>query len=107
MTKGHALNNNIKKQLKNYQNIEAMLDDIPPQLWDFFLPEDPNDLYKLELKIIALKKTEHERKQVMAIQNRYGFPLRPNVTLHEVIVKVKILRLKLERQNRPRKDFDN
>jgi hypothetical protein len=83
-----------------------MLDDIPPQLWNIFLPENLDDLYKLELNIARLKKTEHERKQAMAIQRRHGFPVRPNAPLREVMVKAKIHRLRQIKQYKKSDKFD-
>ena len=92
------MNYDIEKDFKDYPNVRRMLEKLPHDIWGFFLPKNHNDLYKVELKIISQKISERERNLVMALQRRYGFPVRPNASLREVNIKVKIHRMKLKRQ---------
>lgn len=81
---------NIGKVLKSYHNVQLMLESIPEELWDLFLPDDESDLAMLEADILAQRKRDLERDKVMAIQKLCGFPLRPNEPVHEVTAKARI-----------------
>lgn len=82
------------RALKSYRNIQVMLKGIPRQVWHIFLPESKHDLVALERNIIALKCREADREKVITIQKMCGFPLRPNVPLHEAMARLKIHELK-------------
>jgi len=84
----------IDKTLALFPSVRHMLEAIPQDLWDIFLPETDSDLAMLEADVIAQQKRDLERSKVMAVQKLCGFPLRPNEPLLEVIARAKIKGMK-------------
>lgn len=72
-------------QIKDdYPNVWLMLQRVPSDLWDLFLPTSPDELPCLENNILMFMGREAEREQVMAIQRLCGFDLEPNASLGEM-----------------------
>jgi hypothetical protein len=92
----------VDKALRSYINIREMLKGLPRELWSIFLPDSPKDLPWLETAIIAFKRRELEREQVISIQKLCGFPLRPNASLREtnIMARIEGLRNKLRQRNK-------
>lgn len=88
------MNKEIEKVLPSYYNVQHMLESIPRNAWDLFLPEDEGSLAMLEADILAQKKRDIEREKVMAIQKLCNFPLRPNESFQEVAARARIQGLK-------------
>jgi len=101
----------VEKALKPYHNIRMMLDSIPRNAWDIFLPENEAQLAVLESNILFFRRRQKEREQVMGIQQLCGFPLRPNESLREVNIKARLAGKKKEklrkRYNEDRGRSDN
>jgi hypothetical protein len=84
----------VNKALKSYHNIKQMLNGIPAELWDIFLPAHEKDLSTLETGILTFRTRAAEREKVIAMQRLLGFPLRPNSSLRETRIKARIEGLK-------------
>lgn len=84
----------IEKALKTCHRIKAMLDEIPRELWDIFLPDSVDDIKFMEKSIRKFKTREAERKKVISLQQTNGLPLRPNNSLRETKIKIRIKALK-------------
>jgi len=67
-----------------------MLESIPHNAWDLFLPDNEGDLAMLEADILGQRKRDIERDKVMAIQRLCKFPVRPNEPLHEVVARARL-----------------
>ena len=91
------MNQDMKKELDFFPNVKAMMEGIPEQLWDIFLPETTDELAQMETNAAAFKQRAVEREQVIAMQQLCGMPLRPNAELREVRIKAKIQGLRHER----------
>lgn len=94
-------------RLGSYLNVRMMLESIPRNAWDVFLPDNEGDLAMLEADILGQKKRDIERDKVMAIQRLCKFPVRPNESLHDVVARARLQGLKNSkllddyRQDRP------
>ena len=84
----------VRKYLSHYPNVRGMIEDIPEQLWDVFLPESEGDLPDMEANVMAFKKRSNEREQAMALQKLCGLEFRPNEELNVTEAKVRIQGLK-------------
>lgn len=71
-----------------------MLEGIPKDLIDLFTPDDEDGLVQLEINIVKWLARAQERVKVMQLQKHHGLPLRPNQSLRDVIIRLKILELK-------------
>jgi hypothetical protein len=95
----------VNKALKSYHNIQQMLNGIPAQLWDIFLPDNEEDLSRLETSILSFRARAEERNKVIAMQRLLGFPLRPNESLRKTQIRARIAgmqkdKLRKKRNNR-------
>lgn len=84
----------ILERLASYHNVRLMLESIPRNAWDVFLPDNEGDLAMLEADILAQKKRDVERTKVMAIQRLCKLPMRPNASLYDVVAQARIQGLK-------------
>lgn len=80
----------IKVALEKCKNVREMLDEIPRELWYLFIPKTVEELQATDINIKSFKKREIEREKVMALQQLYDFPLRPNNVPQEVLAKIVI-----------------
>lgn len=90
---------NMEKHIHRFPNIKSMLSNIRPELWYIFLPERLNKLLDFEMKILSFKIKQRERNQVMSLQRRYGFSVRPNETLRAMRIKIKIKQRKNDKKS--------
>lgn len=81
-------------------HVVKMLEGIPEDLKDLFTPTTEEELAQLEINIVKWRARVQERQKVMQLQGRYGLPLRPNQTLRDVAIRLKILELKKKRQSK-------
>ena len=81
-----------------------MLDDIPRELWYLFIPKTIEELKATDNNVKSFKKREVEREKVMALQQLYNFPLRPNFAPQEVLAKIMIEKMK--RHKKKSQSFD-
>ena len=91
------MKNDILEKLESYQNVRHMLESIPRNAWDIFLPDNERDLAMLEADILGQKKRDIERDKVIAIQRLCKFPIRPNESLHDVVARARVQGLKNSR----------
>ena len=84
----------IEKALPSYHNVRDMLESIPRNARDLFLPDDEAGLAMLEADILAQRKRDIERDKVVAIQKLCKFPLRPNESFRDVAARARNLGLK-------------
>jgi hypothetical protein len=96
------MTDDAKKTLKSYPNLLVMLEGIPKDLRDLFLPDTDEDKAQTEANIVAFKARALDREKVMSLQRLCGFPMRPNASLREVSAKAKIQGLKMDRLRRRR-----
>ncbi len=80
----------VKKQLHRFPNVKQMLERIPEEIWDIFLPRHIAGLQTLEMRVAGFKRREHDRDQVIALQRLCGMPLRPNDSLAATKAKARI-----------------
>lgn len=82
----------MSKITNTYPNVLQMLRNIPKDLRHIFVPLGMTfqDLTFLNINISKRKAIDADRDMVMAIQRASEFPLRPNASLREVIIKSKI-----------------
>jgi hypothetical protein len=99
---------NAEKLPAHYAHIKDMLDGVPRDCWDIFMPASPKDLRALERNIIRFQVRQKVRDQVMAIQRLCELPLRPNEALGETQAHARLQGKKkgklLDRYNRNRRD---
>lgn len=84
----------ILDALPSYPNVQQMLESIPRNVWEIFLPDNEGDLAMLEADILGQKKRDLERSKVMAIQKLCRFPLRPNEPFSDVAARARLQGLK-------------
>jgi hypothetical protein len=85
-------------------HVVKMLEGIPKDLVDLFTPNDEDGLVQLEINIVRWLARVQERAKVMQLQKHYDLPLRPNQSLRDVTIRLKILELK---KNQKFKGNDN
>ncbi len=84
----------IEKYLPHYPNLQGMMENVPKQLWNIFLPSSVGGLPDMEANVMLFKKRAREREQAMALQKLCGLPFRPNEQLNITEAKVRIQELK-------------
>lgn len=87
----------IDKALQPFYNVRQMLEGIPRDIWDVFLPAAEEKLAVLESNILFFRRRAKDRDQVMSIQRLCGFPLRPNSSLRETNIKARLAGLQKEK----------
>lgn len=75
-------------------HVVKMLEGIPEDLVDLFMPNDEDALAQLEMNIVNWSVKIKARAEVIRLQKRYELPLRPNQSLRDVTIRLKILKLK-------------
>jgi len=88
------MNYDVDERLKAFPNIRTMLEGVPRDLWDIFLPTTADKLPQLETRIYDFVLGEPDREKVMSIQRLCEFPLRPNASLSETMAKARIQGMK-------------
>jgi len=76
--------------LKTAPFVQKMVKAIPEDLRDLFIPKTEDELIQLEYQLVRLGKKEDIRTQVMRLQRKFGLPLRPNMSLKDVGVRIRI-----------------
>lgn len=79
------------------QHVQKMLLDVPMDLRGLFMPTTEEDLIQLELHLARFGKTQEDRERVRHLQIQFGLLFKPNMSLSETIVRVKIAILKRAR----------
>ena len=89
-------NKHLSKNMVAYHIIK-MAEGIPDDLLDIFIPHDADGLVQLELNIVRWLARSADREKVIRLQRRENLPLRPNQSLRDVSIRLKILELKKKR----------
>jgi len=85
--------------IEKYPEIENLIKKIPSDIHALILPDSDENFEEYECVIKAQRIVEKERDYVMEIQRSYKLALRPNDSLKETMIRV---RLKLIKdKNRP------
>lgn len=79
--------------------VRKMLNDIPEDLRDLFIPTTSSDLICMEARLVRFSQWEEERNKIRELQRRFGLPFRPNMTLREIAIRVRIERLRHDREH--------
>ncbi|KKL88914.1 hypothetical protein LCGC14_1919900, partial [marine sediment metagenome] len=90
-------NNKLLKMVATFHAVK-MLEGIPKDLVDLFVPDGEDELLQLEINIIRWLARAQEREKTMKLQKHYGLPLRPNQSSRDVTIRLKILELKRKRK---------
>lgn len=85
--------------------IVKMLEGIPEDLVDLFTPNNEDELDQLEINVAKWLARSQEREKIMRLQKRYGLPLRPNQSLRDLTIRLKILELKKRRKFKDGGDY--
>ncbi|MHA1833410.1 MAG: hypothetical protein ACTSV7_05415 [Candidatus Baldrarchaeia archaeon] len=83
------------------QHVQKMLLEVPKDLRDLFTPTTEDELLQLELHLAGFSKTQADRARVCHLQNQFGLTFSPNMSLDEVIIRVRIAILKKSRAPNP------
>lgn len=86
-------------------NILRMLKGIPVDLMNIFAPNTADELVQFELNVAKFRAREKERAKVMYLQKQHKLPLRPNQSLKDVVVRVRIKQLCKEKNDSEDRGF--
>ena len=76
--------------LESAQFVKKMLKDIPKDLRNMFMPKNTKDLEELEIRLIGFASKQKERQQIMELQKRFNLDNKPNMSLRDTAIRVKI-----------------
>ncbi len=72
---------------------------IPEELWYLFLPELPDELEAFSEALKSFRLREEERNYVMELQREYDIPIRPNESVKQTMIRVRLESIR-ERKHR-------
>ena len=87
----------VNQEIERHPFVEEYLDRIPVALRDLLAP-DREHLAEFVASVKSLRLKEEERSYVMAIQQDYRIPLRPNETVKRTMIRVRLAILKRRRE---------
>ena len=87
--------------------VVKMLEGIPKDLTDLFVPDGEDALMQLEMNVVRWLARVQERRKVIKLQKRYKLPLRPNQSLRDVTIRLKILEMRKRKQEFNNGDDEN
>ena len=79
-------------------HVVKMLEGIPKDLVDLFTPNSEETLAQLEINIIIWLARSKVRENIMQLQKQHDLPLRPNQSLRDVAIRIKISEAKKKQQ---------
>lgn len=91
----------ILKKLRDFPYLREYIQKIPSNCWPLLLPGSACDFKELEDAIRECRAEEEIRNSVMSVQMRFGLPLRPNLSVRETLLRLRIQKLK--KRHRPRR----
>lgn len=93
MKKSQDTNKSEKRKLdfEFAYNVVKFLAWLPKSIKDIFTPKTEDELLTLEMNITRFISREREREKVITLQREFNLPLRPNQSLREVLIRIKIL----------------
>ena len=87
----------VKQEIEHHPLVEEYLAQIPDDLHDLLVPSQ-DDPAEFAAAVKSLRLKEEERSYVMAIQQRYRLPLRPNESVKRTMIRVRLAILKKIRE---------
>lgn len=75
---------------KSTQFVQKYLKTLPKDVRDIFTPVTEDELLQLELRLAHFGKIQKDKVQVMQLQKQFNLAFRPNMTLRDTIIRVKI-----------------
>jgi hypothetical protein len=88
----------ILTAIEDFPHVRQYCRKIPEDLWDLLLPQLPDEFESFEAVLKALPFKEEERDYVMELQQEYDVPLRPNETVKETMIRVRLASIRERRQ---------
>jgi hypothetical protein len=79
----------VNQEIKGHPLVEEYLERIPIALRDLLAPGQEH-LAEFAVAVKSLRLKEEERAYVMAIQQRYRLPLRPNETVKRTMIRARL-----------------
>jgi len=87
----------VNQEIERHPLVEKYLARIPVDLRDLLTPHQEH-LAEFAAAIKSLPVKEEERSYVMAIQQNYRIPLRPNESVKRTMIRVRLAILKRRRE---------
>ena len=84
--------NKLSERMASFHVIK-MFEGIPKDLVDLFVPDGEDALTQLEINVVRWLARVQEREKIIKLQKCYGLSLRPNQSLRDVTIRLKILEL--------------
>lgn len=85
--------------IEEYPSIKQYSRRIPRELWQIFLPQLPDEFAEFSTALKSLRLREEERNYVMELQREHEVPLRPNETVKETMIRVRLQNLRERRHH--------
>jgi hypothetical protein len=79
----------VNQEIKGHPLVDEYLEQIPVGLRDLMAPAREL-LAEFAVAVKSLRLKEEERAYVMAIQQRYRLPLRPNETVKRTMIRARL-----------------
>jgi hypothetical protein len=92
-----VMTESVKQEVERHPTVEKYLARIPVDLRDLLAP-DREHLGEFAAAVKSLSHKEEERSYVMAIQQDYRIPLRPNEAVKRTMIRVRLAILKRRRE---------
>jgi hypothetical protein len=86
------------RAIENHPVIKQYLANIPENVWDILLPESVDDLTEFSSDIRSCLTQGEEREFIMKVQLDHGLPLRPNASVRDTVIAVRIEHLRRKRR---------
>jgi len=86
----------VKQEIERHLLVEEYMAQIPVDLSNLLVP-DQEHLAEFAAAVKSLRFKEEERSYVMDIQQDYRIPLRPNETVKQTMIRVRLAILKRRR----------
>lgn len=92
--KNQKIENDIRQALNSCHLVKGMLETVPRDCAFLFIPGSIEELRSMEERAMRLKDIENRRNEVMFLQRKYDLPLRPNWSLRETKIRIRIAQRK-------------
>jgi hypothetical protein len=84
---------------ESWQDQYKKLVKIPKQLYSMFMPNTQDEFFLFKINLNEYLKRARTRDACMALQRQYGLPIRPNCCLRELLIKIRVIKMKEARDN--------
>ena len=84
--------------LASAQFVRKFLSELPKDLRKMFTPRTPEEIEELEMRLMKFPKFEDSRQRIINLQRQYGLPIRPNMTLSQTLVRIRIEQLRYKKK---------